>query len=377
MPLPRKTDHIFVSIASYRDDVCSTTLTSLYKMAQHPNRITVGICQQNKRDDTDCVENSLTNDISSYKKNVRIIRIPEYEAKGPTWARYLCSTLWGGEEYYLQIDSHTKFVKNWDTKCINMVNIIKKMGLSKKPVISHYPKDYDSFNSHTEENKYDVPRMCKSFFNERGMLSFMGAEILPTSNIPYNVPYLASGMFFCESYFLDELPYDPNLPYLFVGEEILHSIRFYTFGWDIFTPTENVVFHEYTRATKPKVWTDNQYSDEQAFNKVKKYLNLIDDSVGIREDISVNMDKYGLGKDRSLQDYYNFAGIDMENKKVTTNFCRENNKASDADIKDSNQAKKIESFELPDTNKSFSLSSILFPIGLSIIVFGWANYKRN
>ena len=39
---------IFVSIASYRDDVCPTTLKSLYEMANKPENIFVGICQQNK-----------------------------------------------------------------------------------------------------------------------------------------------------------------------------------------------------------------------------------------------------------------------------------------------------------------------------------------
>jgi hypothetical protein len=35
----------------------------------------------------------------------------------------------------------------------------------------------------------------------------------------------------------------------------------------------------------------------------------------------MNIDKYGLGTERSLEDYYNFAGIDKENKKVEKNFC--------------------------------------------------------
>jgi hypothetical protein len=34
-----------------------------------------------------------------------------------------------------------------------------------------------------------------------------------------------------------------------------------------------------------------------------------------------NIDKYGLGKKRSLQEYYDFAGIDVKNKKVYKNFC--------------------------------------------------------
>jgi hypothetical protein len=260
-----------------------------------------------------------------------------------------------------------------------MIQQIKTLGLSEKPVLSHYPKDYSEYEHANESNQLQVPRMCKSFFNERGMLSFMGAEIISTDHKPYNTPYLASGMFFCEGYFLYELPYDPNLPYLFVGEEILHSIRFYTFGWDIFTPTENVVFHEYTRAEKPKIWTDNPYySDEEAFKKVKQYLHLIEDSnIGIRDDVKVNMDKYGLGNVRNLQDYFNFAGIDIKNKTVHTNFCRDGNKASEQDIKESN---KIIQSNIPTAEnfqqESSNMDWISFMVAFALLV-GFLIYRRK
>jgi hypothetical protein len=383
MPISIKKNFIFVSIASYRDDVCSLTLKNLFENAKHPENVFVGVCQQNHKDDPDCVENTLGGELAKFQSNVRTIRIPEYEAKGPTWARYLCSTLWAGEEYYMQIDSHTRFVKNWDEKCIKMIEQIKTLGLSNKPVLSHYPKDYAEYEQNNESNSFSVPRMCKSFFNERGMLSFMGAELIDTNNKPYGTPYLASGMLFCEGYFLNELPYDPNLPYLFVGEEILHSIRFYTFGWDIFTPTENVVFHEYVRAEKPKIWTDNPYySDEEAFKKVKQYLNLIDDAnTGIRDDVKVNMDKYGLGNVRSLQDYFNYAGIDIQNKTVNSNFCRDGNKASEEDIKQSNKIvnsnpnNTSESFQSESFGTSTSWLSIGLAMGVGIGVLIYRNRK--
>jgi len=307
MNIKNKTNTIFVSIASYRDNVCTKTLQSLYEMADDPKRVFVGLCQQNNnKEDEDCISDDIRN---KYSSNIRIIRIPYFEAKGPTWARYLCSTLWDGEEYYFQIDSHTKFVKGWDTLCINMIKIIKTGEFSLKPVLSHYPKEYEAYDNYNLSDKYNVPRMCKSFFNKRDMISFLGAEVINTNDIPYNTPYLASGMFFCESYFLNELPYDPNLDYLFVGEEILHSIRFYTNGWDIYTPTENIIFHEYERKDKPKIWTDNPYySDLPAFNKVKYYIGLVDENEknNLDKNISNNLDKYGLGTVRTLQDYYKF-----------------------------------------------------------------------
>ena len=40
---------IFISIASYRDPECSLTIDSIYKNAEFPNRIYIGICEQNKQ----------------------------------------------------------------------------------------------------------------------------------------------------------------------------------------------------------------------------------------------------------------------------------------------------------------------------------------
>jgi hypothetical protein len=49
-PLPRvaeKPGHIFVSIASYRDERCKITLADLFAKAAQPERITVAVVQQN------------------------------------------------------------------------------------------------------------------------------------------------------------------------------------------------------------------------------------------------------------------------------------------------------------------------------------------
>lgn len=321
MSVPIKPNTIFVSIASYRDDVCNSTLHSLFTMAENPTNVFVGICQQNKQDeDKDCLDSFYNN------SNVRIIRLSHLEAKGPTWARYLCSTLWNGEQYYLQIDSHTSFVKNWDTKCINMINKLKEKGFS-KPILSHYPRIIEEYEAYNENNddKYMVPRMCKSFFNDRDMLSFEGAKGLHTGNDFYETPYIAGGFFFCDSSFLNDVPFDPHLPYLFIGEEISHSIRFWTAGWNIFTPSENIVFHEYTRAEKPKIWTDRpNYSDADAFEKVKQLIGL-ESSHNVSEHVKLNIEQYGLGKVRTLEQYFEFAGIDKKNKKVLKDFCEPNN----------------------------------------------------
>jgi UDP-GlcNAc:polypeptide alpha-N-acetylglucosaminyltransferase len=321
-------------------------------MANKPENIFVGICQQNKEssDDKDCLD-SISN--FKYKNNVRIKRIPHTEAKGPTYARYICSTLYKDEKYYLQIDSHSKFVKDWDIKCINMIIEIKEKKISQKPVLSHYPREISEHKDH-KENDTTLPRICKPFFNNRDMISFMASEILDTKGEYYLTPFVAGGMVFSESYFLKELPYDPNLPYIFVGEEILHSIRYYTNGWDVFTPKENIIFHEYTRSEKPKIWTDNPYySDMDAFNKIRYLIGLDADDSKLKSEMKIDLDKYGLGKVRTLQQYYELTGIDVKNKIVTKNFCREGNVASENDIKRSYEKRwEKEEWEEKEENTS-------------------------
>ena len=49
------------------------------------------------------------------------------------------------------------------------------------------------------------------------------------------------------------VPYDPTL--YFLGEEITLAVRAYTHGYDLFHPSETIVWHEYTRNGRPSMGT--------------------------------------------------------------------------------------------------------------------------
>jgi hypothetical protein len=316
-----KPNAIFVSIASYRDTLCKKTLESIFENADKPENVFIGLVQQNKDDDTECADFDSSEILKKFSNNIRILRLDYTQAKGPTWARYLCSTLWNGEQYFFQADSHILLAKEWDTKYINMVNEIKETTKSKKVILSHYTKTYEEHTTPNPNN--EVPRMCQAFFNDRGMISFLGAENISIDKHTYvNIPYIAGGFLFTEYTFLQDVPFDPNLPFLFVGEEILLSARAYTAGYDIYNPSENLVFHFYTREKAPKIWSDKTYKDDDAFNKAKMLLDL-NPTEKIPDELLQNIDRYGLGKERTLAQFYEFAGIDLATKTVTKNFCRD------------------------------------------------------
>ena len=151
MPERREDGSIFLSLASYRDENCFNTLNWAYGNASHPEQLFTGLVQQN------CVQNCRTGvlvggrmeqtepDMDCHKEfckanpswcgNVRALLIDEDESLGPYAARFFASKLWYGETWYLQIDAHMTFLKNWDAISIQML----KAAPTAKPVLSHYP----------------------------------------------------------------------------------------------------------------------------------------------------------------------------------------------------------------------------------------------
>src|SRR6056300_851596 len=106
---------IFVQIASYRDPELVKTLDDLFTQADNPDELHVCIAWQNSPEDE-------WDNLDKYKEDERltILDIPYRESKGACWARNQIQQHYKGEDYTLQLDSHHRFVKGWDTICINM-----------------------------------------------------------------------------------------------------------------------------------------------------------------------------------------------------------------------------------------------------------------
>lgn len=303
---PPSKETIFVSVASYRDDECAATIKDLFDKAEDPGRVFVGICEQNDAASPKeaCVGLALP-------KNVRRISIPHLEAKGPVYARYLCSTLYRGETWYMQIDSHTRFAKGWDAKAIANARACP----SKKPILTHYPRKMDEVNAKDK----GVPVLCKSKFDGNGVITFESVILDPPKDgAPRPVPFVSGGFVFMPGAAVRDVPFDPDMPHLFQGEEILHSARLWTAGYDFFTPLENIVFHHYERKGKPKFWEDvKDFYDGQSetLRKVRRLLGL--------ENPPLTGYAFGMGSARTLEAYWKFAGVDVLKKTANSadRFC--------------------------------------------------------
>jgi [Skp1-protein]-hydroxyproline N-acetylglucosaminyltransferase len=297
---------IFVSVASYRDSDCIETIRAMFDSAANPDQLYVGICEQNSAEAKEaCVPGGF-----KWNHRVRRLTIPAMEAKGPTYARYLCSTLYRGETYFCQIDSHTRFVKGWDAKA---VACLKRCPVPSKAVLTHYPHDWDQ-NSATGTK--DVPVLCKSKFDDNGILTFEAVSIAPSAK-PKPVPFVSGGFVFAPGTMVRDVPYDPDLPHLFQGEEILYSARLWTSGYDFYTPTQNLVYHKYGREDSPKFWGEVPgFNEAQAATLAK-----------VRKLMAGEMPAgyaHGMGKKRSIKAYWAFIDADPVAKvsKSEAKFCK-------------------------------------------------------
>ena len=305
---------IFCSAASFRDAECSATLREIFSKADHPERITVGVCEQNSPDHPE--ERCLA---PQWRKQVKKISIPHTMAKGPTWARYWISTLVDDEDYWLQIDSHTRFEPGWDTSLIEQhaaaVERSIAAGGSRKVVLSTYPKS----NDHPAQAQ--VPMLCKSSWNKNG-IPVLDSKYQPP--VGGRVPFTSGGMLFAPMAMVREVPYDPALPNAFEGEEIMLSARIYCHGWDVYTPTTNVLSHHYGREEAPKFWAEKSINQAEAAveramseAKIKYLLGLTD-----KPPAFMGQNK-GLGTSRTIQEFWAFSGLDpsMKTSKTAELFC--------------------------------------------------------
>lgn len=313
---------IFVSVASYRDSECSMTLDTLFNYARYPERIFVGVCEQNKSGMKD--ELCLSNKVMKYRQNIRIKAIDYKEAKGPTYARYYCSELWRGEQYYLQIDSHTTFAKDWDIDLLEMISQIKNdPNESSKPVLSVYPPTKEQMNIK------GFPEMDNGRLNSNNIPSFLCGWSEPSEKPKRsNKPWAAAGLMFLESDFLYSVPFDPNLSHLFQLEETLFSARLWTNGWDFYTPNKKICYHHYNRKA-PLYHQDLKNSGECRLKAEKRGLFLlgITSKQSVAEEFLRNINYYGLGKFRTITDFWKASGIDFNTK--TVERWNDNNPPSD------------------------------------------------
>ena len=73
---------------------------------------------------------------------IYLVRLDWREAAGPCPARAIAEQCWTGEPYWLQVDSHMRFAKGWDTKAVQQLCMAEAASAIGKAVLTTYPLPY-------------------------------------------------------------------------------------------------------------------------------------------------------------------------------------------------------------------------------------------
>ena len=301
---------IFVQIASYRDPELVPTIRDLIAKAKYPENLTFGICWQ--RDETESLE-EFTND-----PRFRIMDVQYHKSEGLGWARNITQKFWKDEFYTLQIDSHHRFVQDWDMMCIDDYN--QSLEFSKKPIITTYCTPFNPKDDYSTWNPTPCLMSQYEFSQDKLLMSMPWfIQDYKSRTKVIRARTLSGHFIFTHGKFCEEVQYDPRVYFGGYTEETSMSLRAYSHGYDFFSPYRMIMWHEYTRNYRVKHWDDHGHKTEQikvtSGERDVVSRNLVRQLFG-QENHNIPFGVYGLGTERTLRDYEVAFGFDFKKCRI-------------------------------------------------------------
>lgn len=299
---------IFVSIASYCDPVLPFTLQRAVGTAAEPGRLHFGIVDQSPA--------GSVRQLAPAPARTSHVHLDLRDARGPCWARALAMSLYDGEDWFLQLDSHMDFDADWDRRLVDQA---LALGAPARPLaISSYP---DAFafeqgramrRANTAGVLVQVLKPGAAFAPDHPVLPFHAVPMESAQALP--AFHVGAGCLFAPGRITQHVPYDPWL--YFHGEEQALALRLYTRGWDLFHMPALPVCHLYNDGDappRPLHWDEAQEAGrDHGWWDLEQRARARLAALVEGADLGV----YGLGCERSLADFAAFSGIDYANRSI-------------------------------------------------------------
>lgn len=294
---------IFVQIPAYRDFELNNTVNDAINKASGMTKISFGI--------HNCVLFEGETNVKTEEKYWVDIRYEESIAPkniGLQNARYIANEMYDREDYYIQIDSHMRFLENWDIVLIDNLAFAKQVGIV-KPLITMYPSAYN----YTDENLNHI--------NTEGYIATIKftenpkqfkETLLPSQTATpieegcMYTPSVSGGFIFTTG---DFAKIKPNRKIAFWGEEPLTAARAFTHGFSLIAPQQHVVSHLYasnqpfSKMRRHHAWADFPQEWEKLNDiSLTEYKKIFTERV---------VGEGALGTVRTLEEYEEFSGLDF------------------------------------------------------------------
>lgn len=336
---------LHMNMPSYRDPLCPRTLKNLFTKAKRPFDIRVRVLQQNvPGEDPGCLEKYCemmaelrqqtgggdtskggpAGDACPHEDQVFIHPIHANDAAGPTYARGLLGQdireayerkELGAQDFCMSTDSHMDFEPHWDQKMVDMWDLAE----NEYAVLSTYVANIDQLGQNLN-GVHEVPHLCMVIFTSQVRThATKCARNLPKPKLTNAI--WGAGLSFSKCHAELKVPVDPHTPGIFDGEEFNRAARFWTYGYDIYTPHRVYVLHDYPGSQhNPKTmgWGHGKFTNHDLQHAHYRLNTILDIPGGERDyekGLRLKKSKYGLGDRRSLDDLIDFSGVDLRHKK--------------------------------------------------------------
>lgn len=304
--------NIFLSITAWREESLEETIKSAINNAQFPENLRFGIVFEGYDEDSWMID-----PVRKYP-NVQIMRID-----GNTTPPYICNirgdmalSLSTDEMYFLQIDAHTKFVKNWDSFLKKELEIATDF--FGKSILTSPTTGFIDWDQPLETMPSTGCSVDQEWFDGWDMELVTGRTI-HKGNFDYQSLerfYHATLVF---GYLKDLYACRQPRNISFNLEQPFNTVRFYTAGYNLVSPSRTYlqvydfdrVSPENKRFTKHHRFYDKDQVDaflDTDTRSKKRYREVIANNIIDPVD--------GLYSERSLEDFLNFAGYDPITRKV-------------------------------------------------------------
>ncbi|KAG6623062.1 hydroxyproline N-acetylglucosaminyltransferase [Phytophthora cinnamomi] len=323
---------MFVGSSVFRDGYrCGKTLFTALKRATHPERLHFGILEQIYEGDPTCLDEYCKmaaeewpeDQECRHKTQITVDTRDAGESAGCTTARHQQQKLVGDQEFCLQVDGHSVFTNRWDENILaDWASIDNEMAVM--TMYPHHTHDYMMEENGDNAVINSIPHLCTTIRGGNGLTRIVGASMISDSFMPQMAALWGGGYSFSKCHAERKVLIDSHTPWLWDGEEFMRSANYWTYGYDLYSPSMlgNVLYHNYSEKpasfwASPMDPVKKELDTEMGANRVRLRIGMpfkgpVD---------TFEYEKYGFGKVRSFENYLKFANISFEGWMNDTNSC--------------------------------------------------------
>jgi len=288
---------IFVQIASYEDPELYSTISDAVAKSSGLMTINFGVHASYVNPNGFSIPP---------KSNTKVTHSFPPNNIGVARSRRIADSFYDGEDFYLQIDAHSRFKKNWDEFLVYEYYRYKGLGID-NPLITAYPMPFWYEDGKEFYQDVDFVHTIDLTHDKQLFLDWRHPKQSQVINTKHSVftPSVSAGSIFAKG----KVPI-PSKEIFFDGEEITIAAMAYTQGYDIVLPQAPYMYHLYystykeTDTKRKIVWQEwpAEYAELNSLSKEHIKNTFLNNVVG----------EGHLGDKRTLKEFSEFCGLDFE-----------------------------------------------------------------